>query len=234
MGPYQTLRAENRWTQLLERFRVFFDFKKSGFHQKWVQISRDVSFLKKKAAGRLKPRQRGLANRICFYQNPQIPESQIPNLQISKFPKFHKCKSGSCQSWMKKRSTISDCRFFWKFRNWQIQNFQINSPLSTDRFWINRPLPYGVRRNAKYSEWQNRARGTVGLPGLSDSIDRRGKTLRKPMLPISALRINNPIYVHIQMLTVPRHSFIFWSSCYLVAGTCFRKIGTYHKSRAQN
>ena len=32
MGPYQTLRAENWSTQLLVRFRVFFEFKKSGNH----------------------------------------------------------------------------------------------------------------------------------------------------------------------------------------------------------
>ena len=61
---------------------------KSGNHLDEVQKSRDVSFLKKTAAGRLKPRQRGLANRICFYQNPQIPESQIPNLKISQIPKM--------------------------------------------------------------------------------------------------------------------------------------------------
>ena len=90
-------------------------------------------FSEKKAAGRLKPRQRGLANRICFYQNPQIPESQIPNLQISKFPKSPKCKSGSLQSWMKKQSTIPDGRFFESFGTGKFKTFKsIRRCLRTD------------------------------------------------------------------------------------------------------
>ena len=32
MGPYQTLRAHNWWTQLLVRFRVFFILKNHGNH----------------------------------------------------------------------------------------------------------------------------------------------------------------------------------------------------------
>ena len=90
-------------------------------------------FSEKKAAGRLKPRQRGLANRICFYQNPQIPESQIPNLQISKFPQSQKCKSGSLQCWMKKLSICSDCRFLKSFGIGKSKTFKsIRRCLRTD------------------------------------------------------------------------------------------------------
>ena len=48
MGPYQTLRAGNWWTQLLVTFRVFFKFRKSRNHLNEVQNSRDVLFWEKK------------------------------------------------------------------------------------------------------------------------------------------------------------------------------------------
>ena len=87
-------------------------------------------FLTKKAAGRPKPRQRGLANRICFYQNPQIPDPESPNLRIPKTPKAQIRKVENLDEKTIKSSRLS---FFGKIRNWQIQNIQINSPLSTDR-----------------------------------------------------------------------------------------------------
>ena len=46
MGPYQTLRAENWSTQLLVRFRVFFEFKKSRNHLNGTNNFRDVFCLK--------------------------------------------------------------------------------------------------------------------------------------------------------------------------------------------
>ena len=131
MSPYQALRARTLWTQLLVRFRVFFNFGKSENHINEVQKSRNVFSQRKEKAGRPKPRQRGLANRICFYQNPQIPESQIPNLKISQIPKMQIWKFANLDEKSIKTSRWS---FWGKFRNWQIQNFQINSPLSTDRF----------------------------------------------------------------------------------------------------
>ena len=71
-------------------------------------------------------------------QNPRIPDPESPNLRIPSIPKSQIRKFAILDE-----KTIDNFRwsFFWKFRNWQIQNFQINSPLSTDRFWINRPLP---------------------------------------------------------------------------------------------
>ena len=111
MGPYQTWRVENLWAQLLVRFRVFFYSRNSGDHLNDVPNSRNVFFSEKENVGRPKPRQRGLANRICFQQTPQIPESQIPNLQISESPRSPNPKSGSLQSWMKKQSTNPEDRF---------------------------------------------------------------------------------------------------------------------------
>ena len=95
MGPYQTLRAENWWTQLLERFRVFFYFECFGCYTKWVHISRDVLFLKKKPpAGQNRdnedwrtefvftriPKSQNPKSRISKSQNPQDP--QIPNPEV--------------------------------------------------------------------------------------------------------------------------------------------------------
>ena len=77
-GPYQTLRAETWWSQLLVRFRVFFDFKKSRNHLNEVQNFRDVLFLEKKAPARNAP-----------HRSPEwgwSPESKYPDIQISRYP----------------------------------------------------------------------------------------------------------------------------------------------------
>ena len=70
--------------------------------------------------------------------NPRIPDPESPNLRIPKIPKSQIRKFAILDEKTIKMFRLS---FFVKFRNWQIQNFQINSPLSTDRFWMNRPLP---------------------------------------------------------------------------------------------
>ena len=77
-GPYQTLRAETWWSQLLVRFRVFFDFTKSRNHLHEVQKIRDVLFLEKKAPARNPP-----------HRSPErgwSPESKYPDIQISRCP----------------------------------------------------------------------------------------------------------------------------------------------------
>ena len=71
--------------------------------------------------------------------NPWIPDPESPNLKISQIPKMQIWKFAILDD---KTMNIFRWSFFGKFRNWQIQHFQINSPLSTDRFWINWPLPY--------------------------------------------------------------------------------------------
>ena len=73
MVPYQTLRAENWWTQLLVRFRIFFEFTKSGNHLNGVQNSRDVLFWRKKKAPARKPANSrpewGSTSRWSIHQN---------------------------------------------------------------------------------------------------------------------------------------------------------------------
>ena len=84
MGPCQTLRAENWWTQLLVRFRVFFYFRKSRNHLNDVQNSRNVVFLKKKPPAGQNRDNEDWRTEFVF---TRIPKSQIPNLRISKVPK---------------------------------------------------------------------------------------------------------------------------------------------------
>ena len=77
-GPYQTLLAETWWSQLLVRFRVFFDFRKYRNHLNEVQKFRDVLFLEKKASARNAP-----------HRSPEwgwSPESKYPDIQISRYP----------------------------------------------------------------------------------------------------------------------------------------------------
>ena len=133
MGPYQTLRAHNWWTQLLVRFRVFFEFRKSGNHLNEVHNSRGVFFYEKKPpAGQNRdnedwrtefvftriPKSQSPRSRISKSQNPQIPKYQIRKFAILNDQTIN----------------ISRWSLFEKFRNWQIKNFQIDSPLSVDRF----------------------------------------------------------------------------------------------------
>ena len=72
-GPYQTLRAETWWSQLLVRFRVFFDFNKSRNQLNEVQHFRDVLFLEKKG-----PCQE------CTTQKSGV--GMVTRVQISRYP----------------------------------------------------------------------------------------------------------------------------------------------------
>ena len=79
-GPYQTLRAETWWSQLLVRFRVFFDFKKSSDHLNEVQNFRDVLFLGKEGPCPECTTQKSGA------EWGWSPESKYPDIQISRYP----------------------------------------------------------------------------------------------------------------------------------------------------
>ena len=63
--------------------------------------------------------------------NPRIPDPESPNFRIPKIPKSQIRKFAILDD---KTMNNSRWSFFGKFRNWHFQNFQINSPLSTDRF----------------------------------------------------------------------------------------------------
>jgi len=87
MGPYQTLRAENWCTQLLVRFRVFFEFNKSGNHQNGVSNSRDVLFWEKKG-----PCQEAYKQSSGVGKHPQMvnPSKSNPGFgQKMTFPKVN-------------------------------------------------------------------------------------------------------------------------------------------------
>ena len=81
--------ARNRVSTLvLVRSRVFFDYRnRKWYHLNNVQNSRDLLFWEKKATARNAP---GLV-RMCFYQNPRIPKSHNPQIQISsiKYQVYH-------------------------------------------------------------------------------------------------------------------------------------------------
>ena len=87
-GPYQTLRAETWWSQLLVRFRVFFDFKKSRNHINEVQQFRDVLFLEKKGPCQECTTQKsgvGMVTRIQVSRYPDIQISRCPDVRISRY-----------------------------------------------------------------------------------------------------------------------------------------------------
>ena len=87
-GPYQTLRAETWWSQLLVRFRVFFYFKKSRNHINEVQNSRDVLFLEKKGPCQECTTQKsgvGMVTRIQISRYPDIQISRCPDVRISRY-----------------------------------------------------------------------------------------------------------------------------------------------------
>ena len=131
MSPYQRLQAETLCNHLLEiPGLVLKKFKR--LPQLGTDFLGHVLFLKKDAA-RPKPRQRGLANRSCFRQNPRIPdpETQIPLKPNQQVPNPEVRNSGQ-----KFRC------FFVKFPNRQLKNFQINSQVFPDWVWIIRALPY--------------------------------------------------------------------------------------------
>ncbi len=83
-GPYQTLRAETWWSQLLVRFCVFFDFKKSWNHQNEGQNFRDVLFLEKKRP--LPGMHHTEVRSGDGHQNPNIQISRYPDVQMSGYP----------------------------------------------------------------------------------------------------------------------------------------------------
>ncbi len=83
-GPYQTLRAETWWSQLLVRFCVFFDFKKSWNHQNEGQNFRDVLFLEKKRP--LPGMHHTEVRSGDGHQNPNIQISRYPDIQMSRYP----------------------------------------------------------------------------------------------------------------------------------------------------
>ena len=88
-GPYQTSRAENWSTQLLVRFRVFFDFKKSRNHLNEVQKFRDVLFLEKKGPCQECTTQKsgvGMVTRVQISRYPYIQISRYPDVQMSRCP----------------------------------------------------------------------------------------------------------------------------------------------------
>ena len=82
-GPYQTLRAETWWSQLLVRFRVFFDFKKS----------RNPKFQGRVIPGKKGPCQEcttqksgvGMVTRIQISRYPDIQISRCPDVRISRY-----------------------------------------------------------------------------------------------------------------------------------------------------
>ena len=85
-GPYQTLRAETWWSQLLLRFRVFLDFKKSRSHLNEIPKIRDVLFLEKKGPCQECTTQKsgvGMVTRIQISRYPDIQMSRCPDIQIS-------------------------------------------------------------------------------------------------------------------------------------------------------
>ncbi len=85
-GPYQTLRAETWWSQLLVRFRVFFDFKKSRNHLNEFQNFRD---LEKKGPCQECTTQKsgvGMVTRIRISRYPDIQISRYPDVQMSGYP----------------------------------------------------------------------------------------------------------------------------------------------------
>ena len=87
-GPYQTLRAETWWSQLLVRFRVFFDSKKSRNHINEVQNFRDVLFLEKKGPCQECTTQKsgvGMVTRIQISRYPDIQISRCPDVRISRY-----------------------------------------------------------------------------------------------------------------------------------------------------
>ena len=88
-GPYQTLRAETWWSQLLVRFRVFFYFKKSKNHLNEVQNFRDMLFLEKKGPCQECTTQKsgvGMVTRVQISRYPDIQISRYPDVQMSGYP----------------------------------------------------------------------------------------------------------------------------------------------------
>ena len=83
-GPYQTLRAETWWSQLLVRFRVFFDSPKSRNHLNEVQNFRDVSFPDKRRP--LPGMHHTEVRSGDGHQNPNIQISRYPDIQMSRCP----------------------------------------------------------------------------------------------------------------------------------------------------
>ena len=82
-GPYQTLRAETWWSQLLVRFRVFFDFEKSRNHLNEIQKFRDVLFLEKRPLPGMHHTEVRSGD---GHQNPNIQISRYPDVQMSGYP----------------------------------------------------------------------------------------------------------------------------------------------------
>ena len=84
-GPYQTLRAENWWSQLLVRFLIFF---LSRNHLNDVQQFRDVLFLWKKGPCQECTTQKsgvGMVTRIQISRYPDIQISRCPDVRISRY-----------------------------------------------------------------------------------------------------------------------------------------------------
>ena len=89
MGPCQTLRAGNWWSQLLVIFRVFFDFNKSRTHLNEVQNFRDMLFLEKRGPCQECTTQKsgvGIVTRIQISRYPDIQISRYPDVQMSGYP----------------------------------------------------------------------------------------------------------------------------------------------------
>ena len=84
-GPYQTLRAETWWSQLLVRFRVK-EVKKFRNHLNETKKIRDVLFLEKKGPCQECTTQKsgvGMVTRIQISRYPDIQMSRCPDIQIS-------------------------------------------------------------------------------------------------------------------------------------------------------
>ena len=82
-GPYQTLRAETWWSQLLVRFRVFFDFKKSRNHlNEFQNQGRVIPGKKRPLPGMHHTEVRSGDG----HQNPNIQISRHPDVRISRYP----------------------------------------------------------------------------------------------------------------------------------------------------
>ena len=86
-GPYQTLRAETWWSQLLVRFRVFFHFKKSRITKMRSTISGTCYSWKKGPCQECTTQKSGvgMVTRIQISSYPDIQISRCPDVRISRY-----------------------------------------------------------------------------------------------------------------------------------------------------